>query len=365
MKNIIFLTYGMLFGGVEKVIATLVNKFSENGIKCTIITLINDKCVYTLNSHINVIQLYDREGTPPAKEYIKCFVYLRKIVKEIDPDIIVTMPEEISCKAIPFLMGLKIPIIVSERNNPWIMPKGKINRLLRWIFYNFVDGIVFQTQEAAEFFTRNIRNKSTMIPNPLDLSRIPEEWKGNRRKEIVSVGRLESQKNYQLLINAFSEFYKIHNEYVLVIYGTGNEREALEKLIKVKIPETAYCFAGVTNKVLKCINGAAMFVLSSDYEGLPNALIEAMALGLPCISTNCKCGPSSLIEDGFNGLLTPVGDKEAMVQAMCFIAENEEYALAMGKKAMLIKDELNTDKIVERWRMYLECIYERYKSYSK
>ena len=362
MKNIIFLTYYMGFGGVEKVIATLSNKFSEKGIKCTIITLRNDQCVYTLNSNIDIIPLYDGEGTPTVKEYGKCFIYLRKLVKEIQPDVILSMPEEISCKAIPFLIGLKIPIVVSERNNPWIMPQNKINRLLRRIFYPFVNGIVFQTKEAGQFFSRNIRNKSTVIPNPLDLSRIPEEWEAPRRKEIVSVGRLESQKNYSLLINAFSEFYKKHNEYCLIIYGKGSEKEALEDLAKNKIPESAYYFAGVTNDVLKCINGSFMFVLSSDYEGLPNILIEAMALGLPCISTNCKCGPRSLIENGLNGLLIPVRNEKAMVQAMCHIAENEEHALSMGKEAMLIKERLNTDKIVERWKIYIECIYNKNKN---
>lgn len=356
MKNIIFITYGMRFGGTEKVIATIANELSGESIKCTIVTLINDKCAYKLASNIDFIPLYDREGTPPIKKYIKCFMHLRRLVKEVKPDAIVLMPEEISCKAIPFLLGLNIPIIVSERNNPWIMPENKINRLFRHIFYPFADGIVFQTQQAAEFFPGNIINKSAVIPNPLDSSRIPEKWKGPRRKEIVSVGRLENQKNYSLLINAFFEFYKKHNEYRLIIYGKGSKQKTLEELAKKKIPEAAYCFAGVTNEVLNCINGASMFVLSSDYEGLPNALIEAMALGLPCISTNCRCGPGSLIENGINGLLIPVNDERLLVQAMCYIAENEEQAASMGMKAMSIKENLDRGKIVERWKTYLEWI---------
>jgi glycosyltransferase involved in cell wall biosynthesis len=101
-----------------------------------------------------------------------------------------------------------------------------------------------------------------------------------------------------------------------------------------------------------------MFVLSSDYEGMPNALIEAMVLGLPCISTNCKCGPSSLIVDGLNGLLIPIRDETSLVQAMCYIAENEEQALTMGRKAVLIKEKLDTNKIAERWEKYLEYIYK-------
>lgn len=361
MKSIIFLTYGMGFGGVEKVIATLANKFSEKSIKCTIITLRNSKCVYTLNYNIDVVSLYDGVDTPPVREYIKCFTYLRKLVKAVKPDIIVSMPEEISCKAIPFLMGLKIPVIVSERNNPWIMPQNKINRILRCIFYPFTDGIIFQTQEAAQFFSRTIRNRSAVIPNPLDLSRIPKAWKGTRRKEVVSIGRLENQKNYSLLINAFSEFNKRHKEYRLIIYGKGSERKALEELSKEKMPESAYCFPGTDEKALNYINGSAMFILSSDYEGLPNALIEAMALGLPCISTNCRCGPGFLIENEVNGLLIPIGDERAMVRAMCYIAENEELALLMGKNARLIKEKLDTDKIVEGWKAYLECIYNKNK----
>lgn len=356
MKNVVFLTYGMRFGGVEKVIATLTNSFIKKNIRCTIITLVNDKCAYTLDRDIDMISLYKGKGTPSVKEYLECFVYLRRVVKLIQPDIIICMPEEISCKAIPFLMNLKIPIVVSERNNPWIIPKNKINRILRYIFYPFIDGIVFQTDEAKQFFPRCIKRKSIVIPNPLDLSRIPEQWNEPRRKEVVSVGRLENQKNYPLLIEAFAEFNKVYSEYRLIIYGKGSKRNFLEELAKEKLPDGAYCFAGTTNNVLSNINSATMFILSSDYEGLPNALIEAMALGLPCISTNCKCGPSSLIKNKVNGILVPVKDKDALIDAMIFIAKNEDKARSMGKKASLIKLELGTDEIVERWKVYFEKI---------
>lgn len=362
MKKVVFFTYGMKFGGVEKVIATLSNYLVATKIECTIITLINEKCEYELSENIKIIPLYFKNGKPKGKEIIRCYLKLRKIIDTIKPDIIISMPEEVSVKALIALYGIKIPIIVSERNNPWVMPKNKLNRILRKVFYPTADGIVFQTEGAKQFFSKQIQKIGEVIPNPIDLSRIPKNFINEKRNEIVTVGRLNNQKNHKLLIESFAKFSNNYPEYKLIIYGEGELELELKKLANEKLLEGSYKFEGSRSDVLECINGSKMFVLSSDYEGMPNALMEAMAMGLPVISTDCPPGgPRALIVSEQNGILVPLNDEEALVNAMKKIANDEKLAFELGENAKLIKRTHRTEDILERWRSYIYEIWNENK----
>ena len=292
----------------------------------------------------------------------KNYKKLAQVVNEENPDIVLIMPEEISVKAIPFLKDIDIPIVVSERNNPWIMPRNKLNRILRKIYYPKVDGIVFQTKQAASFFSKNVQQKGKVILNPLDYSRLPKEMTGARSKTIVTMGRLEAQKNHKMLIRAFSHIYKKNKEYKLIIYGNGSMREELEEYASTILPRNTYCFERATDDVLKRINNAGIFVLSSDYEGLPNSLIEAMAIGLPCICTNCMSGgPKELIDQYKNGILVDVGDDEALALAINEVIGNKALADKLGRNAKKIRYRLDENKIIEEWEEYLNEVIEKRK----
>jgi glycosyltransferase involved in cell wall biosynthesis len=179
--------------------------------------------------------------------------------------------------------------------------------------YKKADGFVFQTEDAAKYFEGIIKCDSKIIPNPINPKFIKEPYKGEREKNIVTVGRLESQKNQKMLIEAFGKIESKYPEYSLLIYGDGSKKEELQDLIKEKGLENKVILKGKIDDVENVIDKAKMFVLSSDYEGMPNALMEAMALGLPCISTDCPCGgPRYLMENGKSGLLVPVGNSDAM-----------------------------------------------------
>ena len=338
MKKIVFITNAMLFGGAEKVIATLSNNFVKKNIEVTIITIMNTKCEFQLDERVKLYSIYEKEGKPPKKEYVDYYKKLAITVQEEKPDVVAIMPEEISVKAIPFLKDIGIPIVVSERNNPWKMPKNKLNRILRRIYYPKVDGIVFQTSKAASFFSKNIQDKGKVILNPLDYSRLPKEMTGPRSKTIVTMGRLEPQKNQKMLIRAFSHVCKKHRDYRLIIYGNGSMKNELEEYAKAILPRNSYSFESATDDVLKRINNAGIFALSSDYEGLPNSLIEAMALGLPCVSTDCMSGgPAELIDQYKNGILVDVDDDEAMALAINEIIRNKTLADKLSKNAKKIK----------------------------
>lgn len=355
MENLVCITYRMGFGGCEKVVATICNEFSNMGINCNIITFKGSDSVYHLNEGVNHIKATNFGEKTSGFNKIKVAFKIRKIVKKLNPDRILIMPEEISPIMIPFLISLNIPIIVSDRNNPWIMPKNKINRILRKIFYRFAKGFVFQTKEASEFFSRKIQEKGTIILNPLDIKRIPKKNSDERTKEIVTAGRLEEQKNQKLLIKSFAKFNKKYDDYKLIIYGNGSLKNELTELANSLIPEKNFEFRDATNNVLNEINNSTMFVLSSNFEGLPNILIEAMACGLPCISTNCPSGgPAELIIDGENGILVPVNDEGSLVNAMIKLVEDKEYADRIGEKAREIIKRTTPEVIISQWKNYIE-----------
>ncbi|MCX7883739.1 MAG: glycosyltransferase family 4 protein [Caloramator sp.] len=356
MKKIIFVTRNMKAGGAERVIAQIANNFSRLGIQCMIITLDNEEIFYQLDYAVKVHSIGRLSNNLYLDKFLK-YKELRRYINANKPDIVVALPEDIGIFVIPALMGTNIPVVVSERNNPWVMPYKKITRILRRIFYPFASGLIFQTEQAASFFPKNIRKKGIVLPNPLDLERIPEPWRGERRKEIVGAGRLDKQKNFHLLIRAFAKFYIKHPDYILTIYGDGPLKNELINFASTLLPKKAYNFPGRTKELLEKMNGASMFVLSSDYEGMPNVVIEAMAMGMPVISTDCPSGgPAYLIKNGINGLLIPVNDVDALTEAMFKIVDSEELANKLGENAKGITERLNYNIVAEEWRNYIEHI---------
>lgn len=351
-KKIVIVTRAMTAGGAERVIAQLANYFVGKDIECTIITTNVSPIEYSLNDNVQV-QMIGEASSNKAVDRVERYGNLRKRVLAIKPDVILTMPEDTGIYVILAMLGTGIPVYVSERNNPWVMPDVKVTRTLRKIAYHFAKGIIFQTETAMSFFPESVQKKGIVLDNPIEADRIPEPYKGERRKIIVGAGRLNTQKNFPLLINSFAAFARSHPDYRLVIYGNGKLKEELEELAKSLGIAEKVNFPGRSDDLLIQIRDAAMFVLSSDYEGMPNVLLEAMCCGMPVIATDCPSGgPKKLIADGENGLLVPVGDKEKMAEAMEKLADTE-YAAGLGDNAYQIKEKLTDVKIFEEWYEYL------------
>lgn len=353
--RIVFVTRSMWAGGAERVISELLKYMVTARFQCSIVTIDDEKVLYHIPAEADLFVIGKKSENPHVDKFLR-YKALRKTIVELKPDVVLSMPEDIGIFVIPALLGTKIPVVVSERNNPVVMPNKKVTRIFRKVFYPFGAGFVFQTKQASDFFSPRIRKKSTVLPNPLDLTRIPEK-KTFRNKEIVAAGRLDKQKNFPLLINAFGIFQQYHPEYSLKIFGEGMLRSELESLAARTLNTGTYSLPGRTSSLLGQINGAAMFVLTSDYEGMPNVLIEAMAIGVPVISTNCPAGGSAdLIEDGVNGLLVPVGDVDKLVWAMKKIAESDEFADEVAKNAEVVKQRLDSNIVAAQWSEYVESI---------
>lgn len=349
--KIMIVTRNMLGGGAERVIAQLSNYFVERGKNCKIITLDKTAVFYPLDSRILVLPV-GKKSDNKLVDKLKRYWAVRKIVLQEKPDLVLSFPEEIAVYVILALLGTGIPVYASERNNPWVMPDVKVTRILRTLMYPFTKGIIFQTKMAMSYFPVPIQKKGIVLSNPVDAQRIPKQYTGQREKVVVAAGRLSRQKNFPLLLRGFAKFAAKYPDYRLRIFGEGELRQELTTLAeslgigdKVELP-------GRSSSLLEKMNSSAMFVLSSDYEGMPNVLLEAMCMGMPVISTDCRCGPRDLIEDRINGLLVPVDDADALCEAMEKMTDTD-YAKHLADNAYRLRDKLTSKEVFEDWCHYL------------
>ena len=365
--KILFCIDGMTKGGAERVISNLSNYLIKGDNEVEILTVFKSEIEYNLDSNINISSLennYIDLHKPNKKRgnisklfmFIKRANIMKKKLKKINPDIIISFLPYTSFLVLKNANKIKKPIIVSVRNDPKEEYKSKVYNLFMRKLYPKASGFVFQTEDAKEYFKDIISVKTKIIPNPLN-PLFMDVYKGKRKKEIVSVGRLCTQKNHKMLIEAFSKIHNKYPDYKLIIYGEGDLRESLENLIKEKHLENRSFLPGIENDIKSKIYNSSLFILSSNYEGMPNALMEAMALGLPVISTDCPCGgPKFLIDKGKNGILVKVGDIDDLANKMEMILENETFAGKLGESASKISEKLNPSKINNEWYEFIKLI---------
>lgn len=354
LNNVCVVAKNMASGGAERVIARLISYITKQNIHISLI-LLNDTPIHYHIPESCEILVIGKKAESALKDKLLRYAEVRRLISERKPQLVLSMPEEIGIYVIAAMLGTGIPVVVSERNNPWVMPDRKVTRILRRLMYPLVKGLIFQTKQAASFFPASQQRKGIVLPNPLDVNNLPAVYEEEREKTVVSAGRLADQKNFPLLIEAFAQFHKKHPDYKLVIYGEGDKRQQLEALAAEKLPEGVWCFPGRVDDLPERIGRCGIFALSSDFEGVPNVLIEAMAVGTPSVSTDCAPGGAAeLIESGKNGLIVPVGDAEALAEGLAYMADHPAEAAAMAAEGVKIRERLDAEKVAADWLAYLK-----------
>lgn len=357
MKKIVFVMEQLFGGGAERVTATLMNEFCRD----TEVHLITTYCYdhnndYHMDARI-IRHFCDAESKNRAVTLLKRIVFLRKTIVAIAPLCVVSLAGcGTNALLTTALWRKNIPLVLSERNDPVRFPESKIERMLREVCYSMCDGLVFQTTEARSFFSRKMQDKSVVISNPIT-GNLPLRYEGIREPRIVNCCRLTAQKNLDLLIEAFSDIAGEFPELVLQIYGEGPERTRLDKKIHTMQLDGKVFLPGYTDKVFEKIRKASIFVSSSDYEGISNSMLEAIALGVPSICTDCPAGSArEAIRHGENGMLVPVRNREAMANAMRTLLRDPEKMAKMSQEACRLREEISAQKIAGKWMAYIDEI---------
>lgn len=352
--KIMFCIGSMAQGGAERVIANLSNKLSQKN-EVSVVSTVVGKPFYTLKNKVKYYTLdNDNKKENIIKRTVKRIKNLRKIIKEEKPDIAVAFLPEPTFRLMIAKSFLNIKTIISVRNDPKVLYNTFLKKMIVKIFYSSADGFVFQTEDAKKWFSNRIQSKSKIIPNPINENFICKPFMGVRDKSIVCVARLVKQKNHKMLINAFNKVIIKHSEYSLKLYGEGPCKESLINQVKELNLESKVIFMGEVSNIKDEIYRSGIFVLPSDYEGMPNALMEAMALGIPCVATDCPCGgPRFLIENGKNGLLFDIGDENGLIDSLNLLIENEELSKNIGLHANEICYKLAPSKINIEWENYI------------
>ena len=349
------LTVGYLHGagGAERQIILLSNQLARRGHFVTLCVLCEYKSKYAIDAAVRVVDLTGVEGG--RLSIWKRYKAFRKLVLGLHPDVIVNynLQSAYFCLAIPKKTRGKI--VYSERGDPYDAEySGLLGRVRDWTVPR-MDGLVFQSEGARDFFNDIVRKKSVVIHNSVNVPQERYPLPSVREKRIVSVGRLHVQKNQRMLIDAFSLIATEFPEYSLDIYGDGALKEDLQKQIDSMGMAERVHLHGSRKDVWDCIRKASLFVLTSDYEGMPNALMEAMALGLPCIATDCRPGGArTLVEDGVNGYVVPRRDVNALAEKIAYMLIHKEEAERMAFAARKLQVTHNDKMIFDKWNDFLE-----------
>lgn len=349
-KKITFVCNHLYGGGAERVLVSLANYYYIEGFEVSIIAFDASKR-YPIQEGIRVVQLpIIDDNINKIWRMILEAKNIRQALVEEKSDVIVAFEYYVNMCTVIAHRGMKSKLIISERNDPASFgaefPKG----LLRNFLYLFCDSLVCQTPDAKNYFPPKVRNHTVVIPNPIKQD-LPSPWKGERNNVIVNFCRLDQQKNLPLLIETFKKFHEKNSSYTLEIYGDGDEKSNLINIINsLDLGESVSinpAVSDVHNRVLK----SAMFVSTSNFEGLSNSMLEAMAIGLPTICTDCPCGGARMmIKNGVNGMLVPVGNCEELLNAMEKIANDKNFACLISNNALQIRKELDIEKIATKWK---------------
>lgn len=349
--KILFNVLCLSYGGAEKNLCIVANGMLERGHEVVICNMNHIPTVQKLDERIKV---YDIPKYTGKTKRLKQLGFMKKVCKAEKPQIIVSflfMPNFLST-----ILGkmLRIPVIISERADP-NQHSDKVGRFVYRV-YATADGAVFQTEGAKACFPEKLQKKSRVIPNPVILKdeSIFADYVGCRRS-IAYSGRFElKQKRQDVALDAFKIIHERHPEYVLDFYGDGPDEPAMKEYAKALGLEDSVNFNGVSSELLKAEASSEIFMMSSDYEGIPNVLLEAMSIGLPCVSTDCSPGGARmLIENGENGLIVPCGQAEALADAVCRMIEDRDFALSCGRKATAVRERFALDKILDSWENYI------------
>ena len=349
-----FVIHQISAGGAERVLTLLANELCKKGWSVTVLTFDSgsEPAFFKLHSDVQhwPLSLKREQGgwwKAIKVHFLRPWV-LRKAIRKSGPDAVLAFIDQMNILTLMATIGLKIPVIVSERSHP-AFNISKLCSLLRQVVYKRSARLVLQTRDACDFFSSSIPKR--IIPNPVLVPEYSEPAlkSETNSKTLMAMGGLREVKGFDLLLRAFAPLCNKFPDWVLEIWGEGVQRKTLESLRDELGLRERVRFPGLTKEHHQTMSQVDIFVLSSRSEGFPNVLGEAMACGLPVVSFDCRSGPSELIQDGVNGLLVPPESIQELSSSLERLMASAELRKSLGEQAQKITEIYSLDKIVQSW----------------
>ena len=355
--NLLFFHYSMQSGGAERTIALLSDYAARQGDTVTIVTMDDQPSFYALHPDITHIPLGINSKSKNLLHAIKSNLLsipkIRAAYMTCRPDAVVCFGPNSNLLSFLARGGMKYKLVGSERANPYFTVTGFWNKSKKWIS-TLCDGFLFQTEGARGYYPSSTQKKAIILPNSIvsadfTVQDLPRE----ERQHICAVGRMDADKCFDDLLTAFAIVHAQYSDVLLDIYGDGPLRTELEGLSDRLGVQAFVVFHGRCNTMLEEYSKHKMFAMTSQCEGMPNVLMEALASGCACAAANCDFGPSELIRDGENGYLVPVHDPDAMADRLCRLLEDEALCRKFSEAALSILQTHDVETIGAEFRTYI------------
>ena len=366
MRKIAFHLNCLEQGGAERVVTNLANQFAREGYEVIIATEWYGENEFQIDPKVRRVHVGLREGDEQKHHLVQFLLrvkYLKEFLKKEKPDILIPFARKALYRGLMAAYFMKLPVLISIRTDPAGHYEERSDKIQIPILFPRADGCVFQTTGARDFFAPRLQKNSRIILNPIHDKYIGVPEPEKRNKTVVQSGRLVDFKNQPMLLRAFANVHAKHPDYDLKIYGGDSfdgTKEILEGLIEELHAQEYIHLMGASDSLEKDLVDAVLYAFTSDWEGLPNALMEAMALGLPIVATDCPCGgPRTIMTNEVDGLLIPIKDQQALEDGINRLIEDRELAERLGRQARKIALRANGQVVFEQWRDYIEELCKR------
>lgn len=357
MKRVLFIVPSLSNGGAEKVVSCISSGLANKGYNVSLLTFFHTSKEYEIDYKVRQICISDGFENDYIKiGGLKRIKLIRKIIKETNPDVIFPFLDHVCCYTFfsSVFSKYRKNIIFTENNNNKY--SNKRNKFIKQCCQLFVKRILIQNDGQKQILSKMNKKKATIIANPINEKYFDySKHFNNSCNTIISIGRLTNQKDYRLAINAFNKVSKKYSNLTYHIFGKGEDEEKIRKLIMELNLEDKVILEGFTSNHNDIYEKADIFLMTSKFEGLPNALAESLAVGIPCISSDCDFGPSDLIENENMGILVKEHTIDAFENAMIYMIENYEFYVSKSNEIKeIMKRKYSLDVIVEEWIKLIE-----------
>ena len=350
-------TYSLDCGGAERVLTSLANRWRRDGHAVTVLGLSDGAAppFFPLDPGVSLEWLAvardSRHLLDAIANNVERVWALRAALRRSRPEVVVSFLTAVNVLVLLAAAGLAVPVVVSERIDPRFKPLPGAWRWLRMRAYGRADAIVVQTRRTADWFPPRMQSRIAVIPNAIACpSGLASRDVGSARRGVVlGVGRLEHQKGFDLLVRAFARASRRHDGWQLVIAGEGSQRAALRTLAASCGVADRVRLIGRQDDIWPTYAAADVFVLPSRFEGFPNALLEAMAAGLPAMAADCPTGPREIIRNEHEGLLVRTEDVDALARALSRLIGDPDLRRRVGAAGATVVDRYGVDAIQQQW----------------